>query len=41
MGLLIVPQFTANVLEFIPVNEMVASLHLQVWEQVLTVVCAK
>ena len=40
MGLLIAPRFSANVLEFTPVDERVASLCLWVWEGVLTVVCA-
>ncbi len=40
MGLLIAPQLGHHVLEFIPVNETVASLYLRVGERSLTVVCA-
>ena len=40
MGLLIAPQLSANVLEFTPVYERVASLRLRVGERVLTVICA-
>ena len=40
MGLLIALWLSANVLEFTSVDESVASLPLQVGEQVLTVNCA-
>ena len=38
VGLLIAPRLSANVWEFAPVDERVASLHLRVGERVLTVV---
>ncbi|KAI3367660.1 hypothetical protein L3Q82_026213, partial [Scortum barcoo] len=40
VGLLIAPQLSRHVLEFTPVNERVASLHLQVGDRSLAVVCA-
>ena len=40
MGLLIAPQLLTSVLEFTPVDERVASLHLRVGELVLTVIYA-
>ena len=40
MGLLVAPQLSRHVLEFTPVNERVASLHLQVGDRSLTVVSA-
>lgn len=41
MGLLIPSRLYACLLEFIPVEKRVVSLHLWVRKQVLTVVCAK
>ncbi|KAI3369110.1 hypothetical protein L3Q82_026075, partial [Scortum barcoo] len=40
VGLLIAPQLSRHVLEFTPVNERVASLHLRVGDRSLAVVCA-
>ena len=40
VGLLIAPQLSRHVLEFTPVNERVASLHLRVGERSLTIVSA-
>ena len=40
VDLLIGPWFSASVFEFNPVEKWVASLHLRVWEWVLTAVCA-
>ncbi|KAK2823344.1 hypothetical protein Q7C36_019944 [Tachysurus vachellii] len=39
VGLLIAPQLNSHVLEFTPVNKRVVSLHLQVGERSLTVIC--